>query len=619
VRPTDYGVSWLPLYHDMGLIGSWLFCLFYAVPITILSPVAFLMRPERWLWAMSDSKATLCPAPNFSYELCARKIPDSALEGLDLSPWRIAINAGEAVHPDTLARFYERFKKYGFRQESYTPCYGLAESTVALAFPPIDRPPVVDTIRRDLFETEARAVPAKPGDKNVVQFVANGKPMPHHEIKIVDEQGEEVDERVQGRLFFRGLSRTSGYFRNPKATAAITTPDGWMDSGDLAYWANGEIHITGRVKDLIIKSGRNIVPQEVEAAVAEVPGVRRGCIAAFGLVDEATGTERLVVAAETRETRADELEQIETTVIEKIDAMLGIPPDLVLLVRPHAIPKTSSGKIRRNETRNLYLSGKLNAGKKAPWVQIVRLKFEHFDSWARLTWRHERARMRRAFNSALMFSTAAFVGTFARLAPGKKAAAQLVQSAARFLMNSSGEPVAVRGMERIGEGKPAVFVANRAGAPDPLVLASTLKCSLLLADSTALNSLPLAPKFLLAPLVVPKLNGNLLPEGGTMRERIAEALKSGHSVLVFPESALGATPAVSRYRLEVMQAAASAGCSIQPIGIRGTSELFRARRRTSGSWARIRFGDPIRAESSDHAGLLDLRERVREAVGKLCG
>ncbi|HET7840926.1 MAG TPA: AMP-binding protein, partial [Terriglobia bacterium] len=622
VRPTDYGVSWLPLYHDMGLIGSWLFCIFYAVPLTVLSPIAFLTRPERWLWALSDSKGTLCPAPNFAYELCARKIPDSALQGLDLNPWRIAINAGEAVHPETLAHFAERFKPYGFHAEAYVPCYGLAESTVALAFPAIDRKPVIDTIRRDEFETEGRAMPAEPGETphgGVVKFVANGRPMPGHEIKIVDEQGNEVGERLQGRVWFRGPSRTSGYFRNPKATAAITTEDGWMDSGDLAYWADGEIFVTGRVKDLIIKSGRNIVPQEVEAAAAEVPGVRRGCIAAFGLTDQGTGTERLVVAAETRSTRADELEKIETAVIEKIDSMLGIPPDLVLLVRPHAIPKTSSGKIRRNETRNLYLSGRLNVGKHAPWVQIVRLKFEHFGSWLRLTSRRTSTRLRRIYNAALMLGTAAVAGIFARLAPGKKASAQIVQSAARFLLKSSGEPVALRGMERIANGKASVFVANRAGAFDPLVLAATLDAPLLLADAVPLNALPRMPRFLLAPLVVPKLESNGTADAGGMRERITETLKSGCSVLVFPDSALGATPARCRYRLEAIQAAAAAGCNLQPIGIRGTSELFGERRRTSATWARIRFGDPIGAESPDTGDFTRLRESVREAIGKLCG
>src|SRR6266567_68886 len=182
-RPTDVVVSWLPLYHDMGLIGSWLFSVYFGAPNTIFSPLAFLSRPERWLWALHDSRGTLCPAPNFSYELCARKIPDDALEGLDLSRWRVAINAGEAVLPETLARFAERFAPYGFRPESYVPCYGLAESSVALAFPPVNRQPVIDVIRRGAFESEGKAVPAEPaadGDPKVLRFVANGRPLPEH-------------------------------------------------------------------------------------------------------------------------------------------------------------------------------------------------------------------------------------------------------------------------------------------------------------------------------------------------------------------------------------------------------------------------------------------------------
>jgi acyl-CoA synthetase (AMP-forming)/AMP-acid ligase II/1-acyl-sn-glycerol-3-phosphate acyltransferase/acyl carrier protein len=619
VRPTDIGVSWLPLYHDMGLIGSWLFCLFYAVPITILSPIAFLTRPERWLWALSDSGATLCPAPNFAYELCARKIPDSALEGLDLSRWRIAINAGEAVHPETLERFAERFKPYGFHAESYVPCYGLAESTVALAFPPVNRLPVIDTIQREPFETEGRAAEAEEGETNVIRFVANGRPMPGHEIRIVDEQGNPVGERQQGRVFFRGPSRTSGYFRNPKATAAIITDDGWMDSGDLAYWADGEIFVTGRLKDCIIKSGRNIIPQEVEAAAAEVSGVRRGCIAAFGTVDETSGTERLVVAAETRAVRADEMERIEAAVIEKIDSVLGIPPDHVVLVRPHAIPKTSSGKIRRNETRRLYLAGQLNIGKRAPWVQIVRLRVANFGSWLELNLQRFGERVRRAFNSVTMFATASVAGISARMAPGKRAAAGIVQSAARFLLNSSGERVGLRGDENHAAEKPALYVANRAGKLDPLVLAARLNSPLLVADSSALNSVPAMARFLLQPLVVPCLDGDSRPAGSTLRERIEQALREGHSVMVFADSAVGASPERSRFRLEAFQAAVNAGCALRPIGIRGTAELFGEHRRTSGSWARIRIGEPIVHHAAGHKELIELRERVRHAIGKLCG
>src|SRR5437899_763481 len=236
VRPSDIVVSWLPLYHDMGLIGSWLFSAYYALPITVLSPLDFLSRPERWLWALHDSRGTLCPAPNFSFELCARKIPDEAIEGLDLSAWRVAINAGEAVLPETLARFAERFQRYGFRPESYMPCYGLAESSVGLTFPPLDRRPIVDVIRRGVFESEGRAVPAGSSDGNVLRFVANGGPLPGREVRLVDEQGRVLGERVQGRLFFRGLSKTAGYYRNPEATAAAVTDGGWMEPGELAYW-----------------------------------------------------------------------------------------------------------------------------------------------------------------------------------------------------------------------------------------------------------------------------------------------------------------------------------------------------------------------------------------------
>ena len=618
VRPTDYGVSWLPLYHDMGLIGSWLFCLFYAVPLTVLSPIAFLTRPERWLWALSDSGATLCPAPNFAYELCSRKIPDSAIEGLDLSRWRIAINAGEAVHPETLLHFAERFRPYGFHAESYVPCYGLAESTVALAFPAINRPPIIDSIRRDLFETEGRAVPAAPDDSNVIRFVANGKPMPGHEIRLMDDQGNILGERQQGRVFFRGPSMTAGYFRNPKATAAIMTEDGWMDSGDLAYWANGEIFVTGRLKDCIIKSGRNIIPQEVEAAAAEVSGVRRGCIAAFGTVDPGTGTERLIVAAETRSTRPDELERIETAVIEKIDSVLGIPPDLVVLVRPHAIPKTSSGKIRRNETRRLYLSGELNASKRAPWVQIVRLRLAHFGSWFELGLQRIGERFQRVLNGVSMLGAACVAGVFARLAPGKRAAAEIVHSAARYVLASSGERVGFRGGEEISNGKPTLFLANRAGALDPLILAAKMREPFLIDDAAALMPLTGAAKFLLQPLVVPPLTGGAAPPGGTLRERLEGMLKEGHSVVVFADSAVGVSPQRSRFRLEAFQAAASVDCPMRPIGIRGTADLFGAHRRTSASWARIRIGEPIIPKSGDD-NLVELRDRIRAAISKLCG
>ncbi len=640
-RPTDVVVSWLPLYHDMGLIGAWLFSVYFGAPITVMSPRAFLSRPERWLWALHDSRGTLCPAPNFSYELCARKIPEQALEGLDLSSWRVAINAGEAVLPETLTRFAERFQRYGFRAESFVPCYGLAESSVALTFPPIDRRPVIDAIRRDLFETEGRAIPAVSAgatDSNVLRFVANGKPLPGHEVRLLDDQDRELGERVQGRLFFRGPSKTAGYYRNSEATAAAVREDGWMDSGDLAYWADRELFITGRSKDCIIKSGRNIIPQEVEEAAAEVPGVRKGCVAAFGTVDPDTGTERLMVVAETRATGHDDLQRIEAEIIKGIDVILGIPPDKVVLVPPQSIPKTSSGKIRRNETRNLYQTGVLKSAARPPWLQILRLWTENIGSWVGLALDRVTAWMRRVYTSALLLATATLTGLLVRLAPSRRAAQKIVQSAARWLLRLSGQRVTVQGGDLIAWGEPVVLIANRAGRLDPLVLAASLPSPFLFADASALASLPKKAASLLQPLAVAPVNGELSPPGGTLRERIRRGLEDGHSVLVFPDGPTGAPAHLSRFRLDAIHAAAATSRPIYPIAVRGTSAILESvgnskieirnpkletgnsegGRLVRGNDATVCIGNPIRVEIGAHHEIVGVRGRVREAIAKLC-
>ncbi len=614
VRPSDTGVSWLPLYHDMGLIGSWLFCLFYAVPITALSPLAFLSRPERWLWALHDSNGSLCPAPNFAYELCARKIPDSALEGLDLSRWRIAINAGEAVLPETLERFAERFRPYGFHAESYVPCYGLAESTVALAFPPIDRPPRIDSIQREPFEQEGRALPAPAGDPNALRFVANGRPMPGHSIRLVDDEGREVGERIRGRVLFRGPSATTGYFRNPQATKAILSEDGWMDSGDLGYWAEGELHVTGRLKDCIIKSGRNIVPQEVEAAVAEVAGVRRGCVAAFGSADASSGTERLIIVAETRSQDAQEMERIETQMIERVDAVLGIPPDQVVLVRPQTILKTSSGKIRRNATRALYERGKLVTRKRPPWLQILRLMLGNFDAWLRLSLRRWAERVGGAWTSALTLVTAAGGGLLARLLPGE-AAAGTIQTVARWLLQMRGRRVVAQGTESIPTAQPAVLVAARNGPLDALVLAAALPVRFRMADGAALASLPAAARFLLRPLVVEPLTKAQNPPGGTRGERLAGALQRGRPVLMMAESALSVPPQLSRFRLDGLHAAAAAGCPVVPVALRSRTDLMDPRRARRKEVVKVFAGEALAAPEARRVA--EYREQVRGALGGL--
>ncbi len=313
IHPEDVVVSWLPLYHDMGLIGCWMGSLYFGMPLVLMSPLAFLARPSRWLTAIHRHGGTLSAAPNFAYELCVNKVPDEEIAGLDLSSWRMALNGAEPVSPEAIRRFTERFSPYGFRPGSLSPVYGLAESSLAVAFPPLGRPPLVDAVEREAFQRGGKAVPAAPeaaaDPAAVLRFVSCGMPLAGHEIRVVDDSGREVGERQEGRLEFKGPSATGGYFRNPEATAKLVHGD-WRDSGDRAYMAAGEVYITGRVKDIIIRGGRNLYPQELEGAVGEVSGVRKGCVAVFGSPDPATGTERLVVMAETREKGEAERETI---------------------------------------------------------------------------------------------------------------------------------------------------------------------------------------------------------------------------------------------------------------------------------------------------------------------
>src|SRR5437588_580992 len=381
ITPDDVGISWLPLYHDMGLIGAWLTLLHFGTPLAVMSPLAFLTRPERWLQAFHKHRGTIAAAPNFAYELCVRKIADKDIKGIDLSSWRAALNGAEPVNPETLDRFAERFASYGFRREAQLPVYGLAESALGVTIPPLNRGPLVDRVERETFTAKGRAVPAAPDDETAIAFVSSGKTLPRHEVRIVDERGNEVPDRMEGFLWFRGPSGTAGYYRNPKATEALF-PCGpaadpgefaWVNSGDRAYRADGEIYVTGRVKDIIIKGGRNLYPHEVEELAARADGIRKGCIVAFGLTDEATGTEKLVVVAETREHDAARRAALASAVTDLVSRGLGLPPDRVELIPSGSIPKTSSGKLRREETKQLYLAGTLSASRAPAWLQIARL------------------------------------------------------------------------------------------------------------------------------------------------------------------------------------------------------------------------------------------------------
>ncbi|MCK5623818.1 MAG: AMP-binding protein, partial [Alphaproteobacteria bacterium] len=353
---------------DMGLIGNWLGSLYHACPVVVMSPLSFLARPERWLWAIHRYHGTLSAGPNFAYELCVRKIEESLLEGLDLASWRMAGNGAEEISPTTLESFCERFEPYGFRRESITSMYGLAENAVVLTSTPLGRGPAIDRILRKPLAVSGRAVPAGDSREPVVEFVSCGLPIPGHEVRIVGESGRELGEREEGRLEFRGPSATSGYLRNPGKTRELVR-DGWLDSGDLAYIAGGEIHVTGRIKDVILRAGRNLYPDEIEAAVAEVPGVRRGRVAVFGHPDPTSGTEGLVVMAETKQQEPARREEIRDGIRDIVAAIADLPPNDILLARPGTILKTASGKIRRAACHELYAAGRTGRPPPTLWQQ----------------------------------------------------------------------------------------------------------------------------------------------------------------------------------------------------------------------------------------------------------
>ncbi len=566
-RPTDTVVSWLPLYHDMGLIGSWLFSLYHGFPITILSPIDFLVRPERWLWALSDSRGTLCPAPNFAFELCVRKIRDDALEGVDLSRWRVAINAGEPVLPATLDRFSERFRPWGFDRRSLMPFYGLAESSVALTYPPFWRGPVVDRIERPAFEAEGRAVPTQAaGSADVQEFVGNGRPLPGHEVRVADDAGRELPDRRRGRILFRGPSRTNGYFRNREATASVLDACGWMDSGDLGYRVGGELYVTGRLKDCIIKGGRNVIPQDIEMAAWKVDGVRKGCVAAFGCIDSETGTEKLVVVAETRATDSARKRRIRAEVTEAVASDVGIPPDDVVLAHPGFVPKTSSGKIQRTATRRLYESGLTGARSGTPaWMQLARVWMRGTAGTSGRAISRVGARSVEAAAALLGGLAAAAFGLLARLAPTPAGARRFVSPGARITARLAG--ARVRG--RVACNGAKMLLVSRASRLDPLVVAAAVDAPFVFADSTGFSGLGPAQAFLLEPLVAGTNGGRRMVGANGSHPQASDALSGGRSVVGFADSPPGEPPARTRFRAELLAAAAESGASVVPVALQG--------------------------------------------------
>jgi fatty-acyl-CoA synthase len=349
---TDVAVSWLPLYHDMGLVGILTSAMVRGVDLVLAGPQSFMASPSRWMEWLSSYKGTITAGPNFSWVLAARAL--ARLEGLDLSPLRVALNGAEPVDPSTVAALVAAGERHGLRPGAVFPAFGMAEVAIAGTFPEPLSGLRTDPVDQRVLETEQYAAPVGADDPGVKHFARLGRPVEGLDIRVVDPAtGDVRQEREVGELQIRGTSVMSGYYRRPDATADAFDGE-WFRTGDLAYLVDGELVICGRIKDVIIVAGRNVYPEDVERSVAEVDGVRAGNVIAFGVAGRRH--EGVVVVAEAK---GEDLVAMRHDVAVRVQQVTGLAADDVVLVAPGSLPKTSSGKLQRSLCRDRYLGSEL--------------------------------------------------------------------------------------------------------------------------------------------------------------------------------------------------------------------------------------------------------------------
>jgi fatty-acyl-CoA synthase len=359
--PNPVGVTWLPLYHDMGLIGNLLSAFYVPGPLVLLPPEVFVAQPAAWLRAISRHRGTISAAPNFAFSLCVNRIRDEELDGVDLSSWSLCLNGAEAVSAAVQRRFSERFGRWGFDASALTPCYGMAETSLAVTFKPVGTS--FNILRVDA-ETLASGGVIEPGGKELVSV---GGPLAGVEVEIRDDHSRPLSPDRVGRIFVRGPSVMAGYFGRADLTDQVLD-HGWLDTGDLGFVHGGELFVYGRHKETVIIRGANHVPQDFEAALEGLPGVRTGCAVAVGFVPAGEDDEALAMLVETT---ADAPPSLAGDVATRVWERTSILPAHVELLAPGTLPRTSSGKMRRREARAQWLAGTLTAPKKVSAMRLM--------------------------------------------------------------------------------------------------------------------------------------------------------------------------------------------------------------------------------------------------------
>jgi 1-acyl-sn-glycerol-3-phosphate acyltransferase len=617
---SDVFVSWLPLYHDMGLIGAWLGSLYFGCLLVIMPPTTFLARPILWLQTIQKYRGTLTASPNFGYELCAHRLLDQDISGLDLSSLRVAFNGAEPVDPDTLERFARRFAVCGYRREVMMPVFGLAEVAVGLTFPPLERGPVVDYVDRKSMTTRGFAMPASQGAPNALRFVSCGRPLAGYRVRIVDETGSEAPERFEGALQFTGPSATSGYYRNPEATAHLRSGE-WCDSGDRAYLAAGELYMTGRVKDIIIRRGQHIYPAEIESVLGGLAGVRQGCVVAFATKDAQTATERLIVVVETRITDSMARTELKQRINERVVDCIGEPPDEIVLAPVHSVLKTSSGKLRRAATRTAYERASLGHAPAGPMLQIVRLRIGGALS---LLHRALQSTVRTAYG---LYAWGVFcvigipAGLLIALQRNQAYAWHLNHRAARWLVRAWRIPFSMTWETSKELPIPHVIVANHCSYLDSIFVAAMLPDPHIVVAKAELHRVPILRTYL------EKL-GTIFVDRSGPQQRLLEignmkkALASGRSVIIFPEGTFTAMSGLRRFHLGAFEIAVAAGAPVVPLTLRGTRSVLRDGQRLPRRLPVVAvIGGPLTAQSGSDAftAAVQLLNDARSQILRHCG
>jgi len=354
LQTQDVVVSWLPLYHDMGLIAGFLLPILSGIPLVLMSPFDWVRAPYRLFQSVSQYRGTLTWMPNFAYNFCAQKVRDRDLSGVDLSSWRLITNCSEPVKAESHRAFYERFAAYGLKQSALACSYAMAENVFGVTQTPAGAQPVTDVIDRLAYITERQALPPQAG-RPTLTMLSSGQALDNTRIRIVAEDGRSLPDRRIGEIALQSDCMLTGYYHRPDATGQALR-EGWYFTGDYGYRLNGELFVTGRKKDLIIVGGKNIYPQDLEALAGEVPGIHPGRAVAFGIEDERTGTEEVAMVAEVETEDPQQRQQIAEALRRHISQNSAVTLRYAHLVGPHWIIKTSSGKTARAANREKFLA-----------------------------------------------------------------------------------------------------------------------------------------------------------------------------------------------------------------------------------------------------------------------